>query len=227
MDSITEESARLFSDSLAGNTWKSYSRARSVLASFQLLYTLSAMLRKSVNFSNIPNPSRLKSHSFRIGAATEAGNRGIYDEPIKKWERRSSGAFERYIRIPWCKLFSAYEVKRINREHQMLIFKNNSFAPDIKIIWSDILPRPYWHGTLRPKLVEIAGKRVKCAVKSFKKKEGQYILRYPAIKASESNLFRHDGTHLSQVGIGIFLNNIQAAIETFVLDVAKVFPPNK
>ncbi|CAC5366258.1 unnamed protein product [Mytilus coruscus] len=40
MDSITEESARLFSDSLAGNTWKSYSRARSVLASFQLLYTL-------------------------------------------------------------------------------------------------------------------------------------------------------------------------------------------
>ncbi|CAC5377645.1 unnamed protein product [Mytilus coruscus] len=28
-----------FSDSLAGNTWKSYSRARSVLASFQLLYT--------------------------------------------------------------------------------------------------------------------------------------------------------------------------------------------
>ncbi|VDI66677.1 Hypothetical predicted protein [Mytilus galloprovincialis] len=40
MDSITEEPARLFYDSLAGNTRKSYPRARSVLDSFQLLYTL-------------------------------------------------------------------------------------------------------------------------------------------------------------------------------------------
>ncbi|CAC5389391.1 unnamed protein product [Mytilus coruscus] len=101
------------------------------------------------------------------------------------------------------------------------------FAPDIKIIWSDILPRAYWHGTLMPKIVEIARKRVNCAERKFMKKEGQYILRYPAIKASESNLFRHDGTHLSQVGIGIFLNNIQAAIETFILGVAKVFPQDK
>ena len=75
--------------------------------------------------------------------------------------------------------------------------------------------------------MEIARKRVNCAVRSFIKTEGQYISRYPAIKASEHNLFRHDGCHLSQVGIGIFLNNIQAAIETFVLGVAKVFPPDK
>ncbi|VDH94746.1 Hypothetical predicted protein [Mytilus galloprovincialis] len=49
-------------------------------------YQLSAMLRKSVNFCNIPNPNLLKSHSFRIGAATEASKRGINDEAIKKWE---------------------------------------------------------------------------------------------------------------------------------------------
>ncbi|CAG2241476.1 unnamed protein product [Mytilus edulis] len=104
------------------------------------------------------------------------------------------------------------------------ILRIKVFAPDIRIIWSDILPRPYWHGTLRPKLVEIARKRVNCAVRSFIKTEGQYISRYPAIKASEHNLFGHDGCHLSQVGIGIFLNNIQAAI---VLGVAKVFPPDK
>ncbi|CAC5397856.1 unnamed protein product [Mytilus coruscus] len=40
MESITKESARLFSDSLSENTWKSYSRARSVLTSFQLQYAL-------------------------------------------------------------------------------------------------------------------------------------------------------------------------------------------
>ncbi|CAC5384689.1 unnamed protein product [Mytilus coruscus] len=52
-------------------------------------YQLSAnsMLRKSVNICNIPNPYLLKSHSFRIGAATEASNRGIYeDEAIKNGE---------------------------------------------------------------------------------------------------------------------------------------------
>ena len=53
-------------------------------------YQLSAMLRKSVNFCNIPNPNLLKSHSFRIGAATEASKRGINDEAIKKWGRWSS-----------------------------------------------------------------------------------------------------------------------------------------
>ncbi|CAC5372752.1 unnamed protein product [Mytilus coruscus] len=99
------------------------------------------------------------------------------------------------------------------------------FAPDIRIIWSDILPRLYWHGTLRPKLIEISRKRVNCAVRSFMMQEDLYFMRYPSIKSSESNSFRHDGTHLSDVGIGIFLNNIQAALETFKLNIDKVFPP--
>lgn len=66
--------------------------------------------------------------------------------------------------------------------------------------------------------------RVNGAVRSFKKKEGQYIFMYPGIKASQSNSFRHAGTHMSQVGIGVLLNIIQAAIYTSELDVAKVFP---
>ncbi|VDI72050.1 Hypothetical predicted protein [Mytilus galloprovincialis] len=49
-------------------------------------YQLSAMLRKPVNFCNIPNPSLSKSHSFKIGAATEPSKRGINDEAIKNGE---------------------------------------------------------------------------------------------------------------------------------------------
>ncbi|CAC5376388.1 unnamed protein product [Mytilus coruscus] len=101
------------------------------------------------------------------------------------------------------------------------------FAPDIRIIWSDILPKPYLHGTLWPKLIEISRKRVNCAVRSFMKQEDQYFVRYPSIKATESNLFSHDGTHLSNVVIGIFLNNIQAALETFKLNIDKVSPPEQ
>ncbi|CAC5393250.1 unnamed protein product [Mytilus coruscus] len=128
-------------------------------------YQLSAMLRKFVIFSNIPNPNLLKSHYFRIGTATEASNRGIKDETIKK-------------------------VGQV---------------------------------VVRPKLIEISRKRVTCAVMSIMKQEDQYFVSYPSIKASESNLFSNDGSHLSTVGIGMFLNNIQAELETFKLNIDKAF----
>ena len=41
-----------------------------------------------------------RSHSFRIGAASEFHMRGVPDETIKLWGRWKSGAFERYIRVP-------------------------------------------------------------------------------------------------------------------------------
>jgi hypothetical protein len=42
---------------------------------------------------------RFRSHSFRIGAATEASRMGISDEVVKKCGRWSSGAFRNYIRF--------------------------------------------------------------------------------------------------------------------------------
>ncbi|CAG2231067.1 unnamed protein product [Mytilus edulis] len=66
MDSITEESARLFSDSLAGNTWKSYSRARSVLDSFQLLYTLDKVWPVPVEQTEVNNIITNSLNSFRF-----------------------------------------------------------------------------------------------------------------------------------------------------------------
>ena len=40
LETIKEESHRLFSNSMADSTWKSYSRARAALESFQHLYAL-------------------------------------------------------------------------------------------------------------------------------------------------------------------------------------------
>lgn len=63
-------------------------------------YQVSAVLRKAVSFLNIPDADKFKSHSFRIGACSEAKLRGISDDTIKKWGRWSSDAFTCYIRIP-------------------------------------------------------------------------------------------------------------------------------
>lgn len=97
-------------------------------------------------------------------------------------------------------------------------------SPSTNLIWSEMLSRRYWHETLKPVIVEKARKRVNCAIRSFMKEEKQFVIRYPSIKASDVNLFRQDGTHLSPIGIGLYLNNIQAALEIFLSRGIKIFP---
>ena len=60
-------------------------------------YQFSSILAKTVQFCNITGEFR--SHSFRIGAATEAAMRGIPDHTIKQWGRWKSGAYASYIRF--------------------------------------------------------------------------------------------------------------------------------
>lgn len=46
------------------------------------------------------NPAHYKGHSFRIGAASHAADRGFSDAQIRVLGRWKSNAFHRYIRIP-------------------------------------------------------------------------------------------------------------------------------
>ena len=46
------------------------------------------------------DPSRYKGHSFRIGAASHAAERGMSDAQIRILGRWKSNAFHRYIRVP-------------------------------------------------------------------------------------------------------------------------------
>ena len=57
------------------------------------------------------------------------------------------------------------------------------------------------------------------AVKNIILGVGGYVIRHPNIRAKENNLYRFDGTHLSNVGINVYLNTIQGALESFLLHV--------
>ncbi|XP_033754380.1 uncharacterized protein LOC117337489 [Pecten maximus] len=68
-------------------------------------YQVAAMLKKALTFARIPG-SQYKTHSFRIGAATEAASRGISEKKIQAWGRWKSNVYSNYIRIPVETIFS-------------------------------------------------------------------------------------------------------------------------
>ena len=52
------------------------------------------------------------------------------------------------------------------------------------------------------------------------------MIRHLNIRAREKNLHRYDGTHLSDARNDIYLNNIQGALEYFLVsDKNNCFPP--
>jgi hypothetical protein len=93
--------------------------------------------------------------------------------------------------------------------------------PNTKIVWSDILMRRYWHKARDGRAVERSRNRVNLAVKM------QYcVIRRPNIRSTEITLYLHDGTHLSDTGNAVYLNNVQGAIGYFLVSDSRTpFPP--
>ena len=61
--------------------------------------TFTDQLSLALKFCGL-NPARYKGHSFRIGAASHAADRGLSDTQIRVLGRWPSNAFHRYIRVP-------------------------------------------------------------------------------------------------------------------------------
>jgi lysophospholipase L1-like esterase len=95
------------------------------------------------------------------------------------------------------------------------------------VAWSEILTRRYRHNANDGKAVELARKRVNLAAKNAVLKEGCCVIHHPNIRAKEWNLHIFDGTHLSDTGNEVYLNNIQGALEYFLSSDSNshIFPP--
>ena len=75
------------------------SEARLPLDKIDKSRNLISALSLAIKFCGL-NPARYKGHSFRIGAASHAADRGLSDAQIRVLGRWKSNAFHRYIRIP-------------------------------------------------------------------------------------------------------------------------------
>ena len=70
--------------------------------------------------------------------------------------------------------------------------------PEVRIIWSDILMRRYWHAADNGTAMELARKRVNLAIKNYLKDDNcSAVINHPNIRAREKSLYRFDGTHLT------------------------------
>lgn len=63
-------------------------------------YQFTAVLSKAIVRLKLPENTRYKSHSFRIGASTELALQGFSAETIQKCGRWKSSCYKSYIRIP-------------------------------------------------------------------------------------------------------------------------------
>ena len=98
------------------------------------------------------------------------------------------------------------------------ILRLRLLLPSTRIIWSDILMRRYWHCAHNGTAIERAPKRKNSAVNKFVTNDGHCVIHHPNIRARERNLYRFDGTHVSDIGVDIYLNNIPVGhrlVQTF------------
>lgn len=102
-------------------------------------------------------------------------------------------------------------------------------VPGLTIIWSDMLPRLYWHNAKSASKVDATRKAVNRAVKQFLRREGGLVIRHPTITFAQKQLFRYDGTHLNDLGNAAFLNSLQGGLETMVCSSSNitVFPDDQ
>jgi hypothetical protein len=70
-------------------------------------------------------------------------------------------------------------------------------------------------------------KRVNLAVKNIVLGVEGYVIKHNNMRARDINLFRNDGTPLSDIGINVYLNTIQGALESFLSSefLPLIYPP--
>lgn len=105
------------------------------------------------------------------------------------------------------------------------LLRLRTLYPHLKLVWSEILPRRYWHFADNFDAIEETRKRVNTAVRKFLREDIDkgYVIRHRNITHLERDLYRFDGTHLSDIGNSAYLNNMQAALEMFLQSDIKIF----
>lgn len=97
--------------------------------------------------------------------------------------------------------------------------------PYTQLIWTSILPRPFYFGAYRQAGMNSKRQQINRNARSLFWRAGGKSIEFSDIDPHNFSLFRFDCLHLSSLGLDIFLNSLRAALEFFTLFPAAIrFP---
>ena len=87
--------------------------------------------------------------------------------------------------------------------------------PNTVLIWSELLPRLYWHGAQKSNKTDKMRKQVNSTISKFIIENGGKYLRHVNI-VPEVKYFRDDGANLSHFGNTVYLNAMHEGLKQFI-----------
>lgn len=84
--------------------------------------------------------------------------------------------------------------------------------PDVRILWSAIVPRRVWRDVTDPGAMDRALKKVNREIRKSLREGVDGFIPHPCLKANLPNLYRQDGVHLSELGNDIFLQDLRQGL---------------
>lgn len=84
--------------------------------------------------------------------------------------------------------------------------------PEVRVVWSDIVPRQVWRGARDVRVIDKARRKVNIRVSRWLLARGGVAVRHPLLVLGSSQFFSTDGVHLSRQGTEVLLERIFAAI---------------
>ncbi|XP_060573700.1 uncharacterized protein LOC132731525 [Ruditapes philippinarum] len=100
-----------------------------------------------------------------------------------------------------------------------------SVDANIKIIWSQILPRLVWRNEINHTKLNKARRRFNTTLSKYCIQTGGAYIRYPQISENRKYLYR-DNVHISEAGNDIFISNLKHGLNAIIYGAATCFPEN-
>ncbi|OCT97462.1 hypothetical protein XELAEV_18009686mg [Xenopus laevis] len=134
---------------------------------------------------------KYKSHSFRIGAATQADLMGMDEKFIKSIGR----------------MYANWE------QPDIIVIHLGGNDIDTIITWSEVVSRRVWLYDIQHRPVDRCRRKLNFAVAKFLRSLNMSTYRHQELELGAEGLFRTDGVHLSDIGNYIFNTSLQKIIE--------------
>ncbi|CAN2390856.1 hypothetical protein PRIEUP_LOCUS893, partial [Pristimantis euphronides] len=85
--------------------------------------------------------------------------------------------------------------------------------PGMVMVWSEIVKRKKWRNARSMEKLDEARIKMNRLVSAFVVRNGGIAIRHRELEAASANYWRHDGVHLTEVGLAFWLLDIQQGVE--------------